>query len=126
MAGDPGYVDPYYNLAKLYQDVERPKEAIELYQRALSLNPGYKDAYFNLGRLYQQLGDDQKAVEAYNQMIQTDPRNADLYVNTIKAYTQALKDHPTHSLYREARREALDRFRALSDVDRRHKDSEVF
>jgi len=126
IAGNPEYVDAYYNLAKLYQDVERPQEAVALYHQALQLNPGYKDAYFNLGRLYQQLGEEQKAVEAYNQMIQTNPRDADLYINAIKAYTEAIKANPTPSLYIEACREALDRYRSLGDVDRRHKDSEVF
>lgn len=126
IAGDPSYEDPYYNLAKLYQDVGRLREALDLYHKVLALNPNYKDAHFNLGRLYQQLGQSAQAVASYDQTIATNLTNAEIYVNVIKAYTEALKADPTNALYRQAQRTTLERYRALPSIHPRYKESAVF
>ena len=38
------------------QDLDRPHEAIEVYEKALELDPRLADAHFNLAGIYEKLG----------------------------------------------------------------------
>ena len=45
-----------FNLAVLYEDLDRPDDAIELYRAALAQEPALADAHFNLARLCEARG----------------------------------------------------------------------
>ena len=45
------------------------EEAIEAYNKALSIKPDYADAYYNMGIALQRQGKLEEAIEAYNKAI---------------------------------------------------------
>ena len=55
--------------------------AIEAYEKALSINPGYGDAYFNMGNTLKELGKLDDAVEAYKKALSIKPDYAEAYNN---------------------------------------------
>ncbi len=52
----------FFNLGVLLEDTARHEEAVEAYQRAITLDPDLADAHFNLARLYESLGRPQHAI----------------------------------------------------------------
>lgn len=51
----------WFQLGSAYANSGRPNEAIEAYERALSINANYAEAYFNLGGTHWNLGDHTRA-----------------------------------------------------------------
>ena len=63
---DPFYEIPYNNLGVIYLDsLGRIGEAIELFDKAISLNENYALAFYNLGRAYNFVGDRLEAATCY-------------------------------------------------------------
>ena len=55
-----------YNLGVVLEDMQRPREAIQAYGRALAADPNLAEAHFNLARLYEKQGDQQAAIRHFN------------------------------------------------------------
>lgn len=73
----PDHADAWYLLGTcLEQNPQWRREAIEAYQRALSLNPNFIDAMLSLGDLYKNQGLLSRALACYEDAIQIDPENA--------------------------------------------------
>jgi protein involved in polysaccharide export with SLBB domain len=54
-----------------------PKQAVEIFSRAIELNPEYADAYYGLAYGYFELGEWQKAREALGELIKVNPKDVD-------------------------------------------------
>lgn len=65
----------HYLLGLKYQKEGKDRQAIEAYQKAVSLNPQYSDALLRLGALKSAQGDQDGAVKALTKVIQLDPKN---------------------------------------------------
>lgn len=101
IAIDPKNGDGYYYRAELFWKLEKPKQALPEYEKAIALNGNLFKAYEGRGKVYYELSDLPKAVEsvtlAYN-AARTDEDKADalrfrgkLYCN-MKEFDKALKD----------------------------------
>ena len=64
------------------------KEAIDHYNKALSITPYYVPPYYNRGNAYAELGQYQLAFEDYNQAIRLQPDYAEAYYNRGSAYSK--------------------------------------
>ncbi len=67
----PEVVDPYNNLASIYASQGNTAKALDLLQRAVTVNPGYALGHENLGDLYLQ-----KAISHYENAVRAKPQNA--------------------------------------------------
>ena len=56
-------------------------EAIEAYNKAISLKPDYADAYYNMSNAFKDQGKLEKAIKYYNKSISLNPNFADAYYN---------------------------------------------
>ena len=63
---NPDFEIAQNNLGVVYLDgYGDPKNSLEYFKNAISINPNYTLAYFNLARAYQALGDKSNAAEYY-------------------------------------------------------------
>lgn len=65
----------YVNIGNIYDESLRFDEAIEAYNKALSLNAKDDSAYFNLGIAYKHKGENEKAMEAWQNSKRLNPDN---------------------------------------------------
>jgi tetratricopeptide (TPR) repeat protein len=70
---DPTNQAPYYNLAGLYNQARRFKEALELYDKALALQAAPPGAYCNRGAALQALGRMDEAIDSYERELAARP-----------------------------------------------------
>lgn len=96
---EPGFAESYFNLANLYSDTGRTKDAIENYIKTLKVNPGYFEAYYRLGSLYQTIGDSQRAVNSLTKYLKENSAQDRAYLNVIKIYRRAVAQNPSNTLY---------------------------
>jgi len=59
-----------FAIAKEYESMDQPDEALSHYLRLISQDPDYVGAYYHLGKLYEELDQDSKALETYDTGIQ--------------------------------------------------------
>jgi tetratricopeptide (TPR) repeat protein len=74
----PGYEDAagWTNLGWVYRHLNRPRESIAAYQKALELDPKEEQAALGLGWAYSTMKNYDKAIAAYNRAIQIDAKSA--------------------------------------------------
>jgi tetratricopeptide (TPR) repeat protein len=74
----PGYKDAagWTNLGWIYRNLNRPRDSIAAYQKALELDPKEEQAALGLGWAYSYMKDYDKAIKAYSKAIQLDPKDA--------------------------------------------------
>ncbi|MDB9870387.1 tetratricopeptide repeat protein [Alphaproteobacteria bacterium] len=85
-------------------------EAIEAYNKAISLKPDYADAYYNMGNVLKDQGKLDEAIEAYNKSISLKPDFVVSYYNmgnilknqgkldeAIKAYNKSISLNPDYT-----------------------------
>lgn len=87
----------YTKLGGLYTNVEKYKEAIEAYRRAVDLRPNDAFIYVSLGNIYQTIGENENALDAYNKAMELCPEYKYNYINIAnielaqKHYSEAQK-----------------------------------
>ncbi len=89
----PQHFPIYFNLAVSLSAVERPVEAIEAYQKVLSLKPDVKEAYYGMGNIYWQQDDRINAEQSFQKALEIDGNYLAAAVNLaeLKADDSALK-----------------------------------
>lgn len=92
---DSTNINAYYKLARLYEP-NKPKQAIEVYQKVTKLIGNEWTVLTRVADLYERLGDNDKAVETLESLSEIDPANkelqkviVDFYLRT-KNYEKAL------------------------------------
>lgn len=79
--GAPQHFPLYFNLAISFTAMEKYTEAIDAYQKVLSINPHLKEAHIGLGNIYWQTGDLSAAKAAYEQALKIDTDDITAKVN---------------------------------------------
>lgn len=75
IAVDPDFGNPYNDIGAYLVELNRQKEAIPWFQKAITA-PRYEARaypFFNLGRIYEKLGQWPKAIRYYQQALSLDP-----------------------------------------------------
>ena len=82
----PGYGDAYYNMGIVYQNLDRPEEAIEAYQKAAEINPNDAAARNNLGNVYLRENRLSDAIMELETAVKIDPGYVLAHHNLALAY----------------------------------------
>ena len=61
--------------------MERTKEAVDYYKKAIKIDSNYIKAHENLGIAFYKLGEFQKAISCHEKAIQLDPNNLNSHNN---------------------------------------------
>ncbi|WP_291987491.1 tetratricopeptide repeat protein [Luteitalea sp.] len=85
VALDPKDINPYFGLAKLYEDAGRVEEAEQMLSRARDMAPGNVDVQLQLAGFYNRQGNFEKTMEAFESRIQIEPNNPEAY-HTVAGY----------------------------------------
>jgi tetratricopeptide (TPR) repeat protein len=80
-----------YNLAIMFQKLQRYEEAITAFRQALGIRPDYDVAYYNIGSCYLNLKMYKESIEAFKNYVALVPDNADAWLQIGVCYMQ-LKD----------------------------------
>jgi tetratricopeptide (TPR) repeat protein len=80
-----------YNLAIMFQKLQRYEEAIAAFQQSLTIKPDYDVAYYNIGSCYLNLKMFKESIEAFKNYVALVPDNADAWLQIGVCYMQ-LKD----------------------------------
>ncbi len=86
----------YFNIGLAYDGIDRPRAALEYYNRSIELRPDFAYGYFNRGLLRQRLGRLPGAIDDYEAALQIKPELVEAHVNlgallaTAGRYDQAI------------------------------------
>ena len=87
----------FLNLGDLYQRSGRLRQAISLYEQAVSINPGLPHAHMKLGALLKEIGDLDQARKAIMHTLLLKPDNPRALLNVMSVYAEedlcGLKSH---------------------------------
>lgn len=72
---DPKNLSAWVELGNLYFDTNQPHEAIEAYQRYLTLKPDNADVRTDMGIMYRKLGQFDRAIEEFRKAAQSDAKH---------------------------------------------------
>jgi tetratricopeptide (TPR) repeat protein len=94
----PTSAESFFNLGHSASKSGKYSEAINFYQKSLSLNPNNEQVHNNLGTVYYKSGQEAKAIESLQRAIAIKPQYADPHYNLgaiyhSKGMDQQAKDH---------------------------------
>ena len=99
---DPKDSWAWFNLGFAYGSLQRPKEAIDAYRRALRISPDSSETWCNLGIAYSALQQHTQAIEAYRQALRINPEQATICCNLGIAYGALQRHTEAIEAYRKA------------------------
>ena len=99
---DPYASDNYYYLGLCYQFLDRLKDSVATYLRALHLNPADAKSNMNLGLAYLALGKPDDAVRYIEKSTQLDPNSAAGWANLGVAYDACGEPLKAENAYRRS------------------------
>ena len=70
---DPHYALAFFDLGNVLDEMQRLKDAIVAYTRAILLVPGYADAHYNLALAYERQGEKRRALRHWMAYVRLDP-----------------------------------------------------
>ena len=79
----------YFYYAQIEANEGNPTEAIQYYEKTVSLDPDYADVYFPLGDLYYDQGDRESAARVYQRGIKLDPNLKPHFFDLGKTHFEA-------------------------------------
>ena len=79
----------YFYYAQIEANEGNPIEAIQHYEKTVSLDPNYADVYFPLGDLYYDQGDRENAARVYQKGIELDPNLKPHFLDLGKTHFEA-------------------------------------
>ena len=65
-------------LKQILRDLEKYKEALDAFERAIEINPSFTKAWIGKGIVYDRVKKHQKAMEAYERAVDINPIYSDL------------------------------------------------
>jgi len=92
VAQNPDDGKTWQELGNLYFDTDRHTEAIDAYNKSLSITPGNPNVLTDLGVMYRRAGQPEKAVEAFDRAIAADPGHETSRFNKGIVLLHDLKD----------------------------------
>ncbi|MDC3205786.1 tetratricopeptide repeat protein, partial [Paracoccaceae bacterium] len=106
----PNSINIYNIIGAANKGLGKLENAVEAYNKALSIKPDYADAYYNMGNALKEQGKLDEAIEAYTKAISLKPDYADAYYNmgialreqgkleeAMQAYTEVLSLKPDYA-----------------------------
>ena len=106
----PNSINLYNIIAIINRDLGKLDEAIEVYNKALSLNPNYAEGYNNMAIVLQKQGKLEEAIVSFKKAFSIKPDYAEAYCNmgttlqkqgkldeAIEAYNNALSHNPNYA-----------------------------
>ena len=78
--------EDWFHRGNQFQQENHSKEAIQAYQRSISLNPNYWVTYQNLGLVYKKTKQYKKAEESFQNALKLAPGNLDIHLNLGNVY----------------------------------------
>jgi tetratricopeptide (TPR) repeat protein len=102
---DPGFASAYINLAIISRNENRPREAINFYTKANSIEKNYKTLY-EIGECYKLINDDDKAIDFYTNSVNLNPSANEMeksickktYLSMIEIYKRKGSEKKLESL----------------------------
>jgi tetratricopeptide (TPR) repeat protein len=82
----PGFADAEFNLANLFSEINRSKEALDIYDLLIQRNPNDIEALYNRGNTYSRIKNFQEAILDFNQVIALQPNHINALLNRGNAY----------------------------------------
>jgi len=95
----PNYAEVYFNRGKIEQELERYKDALISYEKAIMIKPDYVKAYNNLGAIFQQMNNFEEALICYDKALALSPEHIIAYNNKgivlqmLRRYDEALENY---------------------------------
>ena len=89
------------NLGGTLNELERYKEAIEVYRKGIELNPNDSVPYNGLGNAFYRLRRYKEAIEVYRKGIELNPDDSDLYNNLGNAFCKLRRYEEAIEVYRK-------------------------
>jgi len=77
-----------YNMAEIYDEIDKPLYAIERYRKILRLNPLEAGAYYGIAIMEERLSNKEKALEYYHKAIEIDPNYDRAYYYAANLYDE--------------------------------------
>lgn len=65
----PDYINPYFNIANLYEDQEQFEKAAQYFQKAQDIAPHDFRTFYNLARIYSKMSVWDKAIDQYSKQL---------------------------------------------------------
>ncbi len=85
IALDSNYIEAYYNLGHLLLQTERLQEAVQAFEKAISINPNIAMLHFMLGTAWAVAGDELQSFRATIRGLQVDPYDPNGHSNAGRA-----------------------------------------
>jgi len=74
------------NMGLAYESMNKPNDAIKMYEKAIEVDPNYADAYNDLGIIYNDIGKYDKAIDYYKKALEKNPEHKYATYNIGLAY----------------------------------------
>jgi len=114
---NPTFLDPYYNLGRMYRDLGFNSESAKLFEKIIEVEPKYKDAYVSLADVYQDMNETSKAISVYEKVLSLNSKDEETYANIILAYVRSLKQNPNNKELQKGLEQTFTRFEGLLNVN---------
>ena len=88
---DKNFYKPYFNLANMYLEEERPLMAIDNYKIVNRLKPDFAYGYYNMGCAYLRLGNYKKAKKYFEKAVELKNTEPEFQYNLAFCYKQLNK-----------------------------------
>jgi tetratricopeptide (TPR) repeat protein len=92
----------YNNLGNVYYYSGREEEALECYEKALSVDSSFQNTYYNLANIYHGFGKAERAVQLLEKAVSLNPEYAHAYNNLGVAYYDLKRYDKAKAAYRRA------------------------
>jgi len=112
----------YCNQGYIYLNLNKLKEAIESFQKALNFNPNYFEAYFNLGNAYFQNKKFDLAEKSYQKALKLNKKFPLLYFQLGRLYTEWNKKEKAIESYKKLIALQPDNYIALYNLGLLYRD----
>lgn len=95
---------PHYLLGKIHNELDRPNDAAQDFERAIRLRPDYAEAHLALGLTHRKLLNGPAALRALEKAVKLDPKNSSVHYRVGVEYLQAGKAAQASEHLRQAAR----------------------
>jgi len=106
----------FYNYGKILKKLNKYKEAIIYFEKAISLSPKFSEAYNILGNTKKILNENQEAIKNYEKAIEAKKNNIHAYFNLAKILKENKKYEDSKKIYEKILTINENNYHALNDL----------